>query len=317
MDPIVMGCTRGALALPGRRFVLVVLASSLAAACDKRALDDRDAGGVVTGLAGAGAGAGGASAGAGGVAGAPSGGAGIAGNRCATGAAGAGAAGGILGTQCTDGIDNDGDGRIDYDDPECLGGYDNDESSFAWGIPGDNIDFCKTDCFFDGNSGSGDDNCLWQLKCDPLSRMVSCPYDATYASAHPMECSLTASQPQVCVDRCSKLVPNGCDCFGCCTVPGLAGTVRLDWSCTAGDFADPVKCPPCTQVTQCLNPCERCEVCIGKATLPLDCVALDGHAPDSCPAGVIVCGAYGIAPSCCPAGTSCVTGCCLPLDPVF
>src|SRR5206468_3351249 len=24
-------------------------------------------------------------------------------------------------TQCSDGIDNDGDGRVDYDDPECVG----------------------------------------------------------------------------------------------------------------------------------------------------------------------------------------------------
>ena len=35
---------------------------------------------------------------------------------------------------------------------------DNDESSFATGIPGDNMDACKQDCFFDGNSGMGDDH---------------------------------------------------------------------------------------------------------------------------------------------------------------
>src|SRR5581483_2224621 len=34
-------------------------------------------------------------------------------------------------TQCSDGIDNDGDGLIDYADPECVGPNDNDESSFA------------------------------------------------------------------------------------------------------------------------------------------------------------------------------------------
>ena len=73
-------------------------------------------------------------------------------------------------TQCSDGIDNDGDGLIDYADPECVGPNDNDESSFATGIPGDNMDACKQDCFFDGNSGMGDDHCLWQLKCDPLSQ---------------------------------------------------------------------------------------------------------------------------------------------------
>ncbi len=126
-------------------------------------------------------------------------------------------------------------------------------------------------------------------------------------------CSLSSSQTQICVDRCSKLVPNGCDCFGCCTVPGLPGPVRIWYSCTAADFGNPQKCPPCTQVTQCLNPCERCELCVGKPTLPDDCATSDGGAPYACPAGAIACGTHGIAPRCCPSGTSCVTGCCLPL----
>jgi len=58
-------------------------------------------------------------------------------------------------TQCSDGIDNGMDGKTDYDDPECVGPWDNDESSFATGIPGDNKDACKQDCFFDGNYGAG------------------------------------------------------------------------------------------------------------------------------------------------------------------
>ena len=122
--------------------------------------------------------------------------------------------------QCSDGIDNDGDGKIDYDDPECVGPLDNDESSFATGIPGDNMDACKQDCFFDGNSGAGDDDCNWQLKCDPQSVEPKCPYDQQYATQHANECSVSASQSQTCVDKCRKLVPNGCDCFGCCLIPG-------------------------------------------------------------------------------------------------
>ena len=96
--------------------------------------------------------------------------------------------------QCSDGIDNDGDGKIDYDDPECVGPLDNDESSFATGIPGDNMDACKQDCFFDGNSGVGDDGCEWQLKCDPMSVENKCPYDMQYATQHTTECSVSASQ---------------------------------------------------------------------------------------------------------------------------
>ena len=86
-------------------------------------------------------------------------------------------------TQCSDGIDNDGDGKIDYADPECVGGLDNDESSYATGIPGDNVDACKQDCFFDGNSGMGDDGCMWQLKCDPQTTNAACPYDQAYATS--------------------------------------------------------------------------------------------------------------------------------------
>jgi hypothetical protein len=217
-------------------------------------------------------------------------------------------------TQCSDGIDNDGDGKIDYNDPECVGPLDNDESSYATGIPGDNVDSCKQDCFFDGNSGMGDDGCLWQLKCDPLTTNPSCPYDQTYAQQHADECSLSSSQSQTCIDKCRKLVPNGCDCFGCCAVPGASTPIRLVPTCTASDFNDPVKCPPCTQVTQCMVPCGTCEYCIGKTTLPPECNT-DGGTPYTCPGGLPACGMYGVDPTMCPDGTGCVTGCCRILVP--
>jgi len=241
---------------------------------------------------------------------------------------GTGATGGVGGTgggkipvgmtQCSDGIDNDGDGKVDYDDPECVGPLDNDESSYATGIPGDNVDSCKQDCFFDGNSGMGDDGCLWQLKCDPLSTNASCPYDMQYAQQHATECSVSSSQSQSCIDHCRKLVPNGCDCFGCCVVPGASTPVRLAATCTAKDFGDPTKCPPCTQVTQCMTVCGHCDYCIGKDTLPSDCTpdaGTDAGTPYNCPTGYIACGQYGVDPSMCPDGTGCVTGCCRPLVP--
>jgi hypothetical protein len=68
-------------------------------------------------------------------------------------------------TQCSDGKDNDGDGLIDSRDPECTGPLDNDEGSFATGIPGDNVDPKWQDCFFDGNSGGGDDGCRYSTGC--------------------------------------------------------------------------------------------------------------------------------------------------------
>ena len=279
------------------------------------------AGSTATGSAGSGAG--GTTGVAGSSGGSSTSGAGGSGVGGATGTGGtttgAGGVGGkiVVGqTQCSDGIDNDGDGKIDLADPECVGPLDNDESSFATGIPGDNMDACKQDCFFDGNSGMGDDHCLWQLKCDPLSNSASCPYDQNYAQSHTMECSVSGSQTQACVDACQKLVPNGCDCFGCCVVPGASTPVRLAVTCTAKDFNDPTKCPPCTQVTQCMTVCGHCDYCIGKDTLPADCMAQpDGGTPYTCAGGLVACGQYGVDPTQCPAGTGCVTGCCRYLVP--
>jgi hypothetical protein len=222
-------------------------------------------------------------------------------------------AAGIGSAQCSDGIDNDGDGLIDYEDPECVGPLDNDESSFATGIPGDNVDACKQDCFFDGNSGMGDDGCDWQLKCDPRNNNVKCPYDASYVSKHMTECSTASSQSQSCVDHCQPLVPNGCDCFGCCVVPGVDTPIRLAATCTAADFNNPAKCPACTQVTQCSNPCERCEICVGKPTVPADCAADGGTPVPQCNGG-IPCGPGTDTPAdACPTNYGCVTGCCTAL----
>src|SRR5262245_10911807 len=46
---------------------------------------------------------------------------------------------GSAGCACSNGIDDDGDGLVDGFDPECTGPLDNDEGSFATGIPGDNV----------------------------------------------------------------------------------------------------------------------------------------------------------------------------------
>ena len=69
------------------------------------------------------------------------------------------------GPQCSNCVDDDGDGKIDGFDIECTGPLDNDEGSFATGIPGDNIDAVMQDCFFDGNSGAGNDGCNIHVCC--------------------------------------------------------------------------------------------------------------------------------------------------------
>ncbi len=164
-------------------------------------------------------------------------------------------------TQCTDGIDNDGDGFIDGLDSECTGPFDNDEGSFATGIPGDNQDPKWQDCFFDGNSGAGDDGCRYA---------TSCLYGTT-AQDDP-SCTLS----QYCVDFCGARTPNGCDCFGCCTVQAADGSsidIYEVSSCSLSQLDDEKACPRCTKNTQCENTCGECELCPGKtvADLPASC----------------------------------------------
>jgi hypothetical protein len=216
--------------------------------------------------------------------------------------------------QCADCKDNDGDGKIDWLDPECAGPLDNDEATFGTGIPGDNMDACKQDCFFDGNSGAGDDKCEWNLKCDPLNTSGICPYDKNYKNC-------PATQADQCKKYCAALTPNGCDCFGCCTVtlPG-GGTkdVKLSSTCSVADINDPAKCNPCTKVADCQNDCGPCELCIGKTTIDPSCAPADAGTTDSGtpdPLAGQTCSIPG-AQACnaqapCPNGTYCVTGCCI------
>jgi hypothetical protein len=226
-------------------------------------------------------------------------------------------------TECTDGVDNDGDGKIDGNDPECVSALDNDESSFATGIPGDNMDKCKQDCFFDGDSGAGNDGCNWDLGCDPNHDAYGC------RAVTGGRCEM--AQTMDCVTFCTQFTPNGCDCFGCCTVydaNGVGHDVRLLPTCSVDKVNDPVACPPCQKVTSCDNPCDRCELCLGRdpSDLPPDCVGQpgDGGVGDGggaadggggglrCPPGQIACGPGGIDPNQCPPNTFCVTGCCIP-----
>lgn len=219
--------------------------------------------------------------------------------------------------ECANGIDDDNDGTIDGLDSECTGPSDHDEGSFATGIPGDNRDPNCQDCFFDGNSGSGDDGCRYA---------TSCLTDGTPTSGNGV-CN-TCQVTQGCIDFCRPATPNGCDCFGCCEIqlPG-GGTrdVRLGGACSIEMIDDENACPACVPSTQCMNECGRCELCPGRtmADLPVDCFVLPdaGTAHGGAPfdAGVPV------GPRCdngeqpcdvsraCPDGFACTLGCCLPL----
>jgi hypothetical protein len=210
---------------------------------------------------------------------------------------------------CANGADDDGDGRADLGDPECISSWDDDEDSFATGMPGDNRDDACQDCFFDGNSGSGNDGCRTPTSC-LLTGL---------ATSGQGSCS-SCEQPQRCVDYCRAYTPNGCDCFGCCEVRVTASDVRhvlLGGGCDL-DGTTLKGCTECVPNPTCNNPCGRCELCPGKteADLPADCTGTppsDAGTPSeppghSCDQGATVCGeGYAL----CPSGALCQFGCCV------
>jgi hypothetical protein len=190
--------------------------------------------------------------------------------------------------ECNNGVDDDGDGTVDGFDIECTGAIDNDERTFATGIPGDNRDPKWQDCFFDGNSGHGDDGCRYPTEC--LTGELSLDDEA---------CSVT----QACRDNCQPRTPNGCDCFGCCAVPlpgGGEANVLLSDTCSAEKIGDTEACPVCVPSTE----------CVPAPPVDPDPTTPDAGTPDP------------IDPECngrtqcdeaggCPVGDFCSQGCCL------
>jgi hypothetical protein len=202
---------------------------------------------------------------------------------------------------CNNGVDDDGDGKGDGFDAECTGALDDDEGTFATGIPGDNSDAKWQDCFFDGNSGAGDDHCRYHADCLTGALPASDP-----------DCAVSAE----CHDFCSARTPNGCDCFGCCTVQlddSSSVSVFIGESCSLENVADEASCPRCTPSAACGNTCGECEICPGKSIedLPASCSTTPGSGGEtpgySCDGGQATCSSS----SDCPSGNYCSLGCCL------
>ena len=218
------------------------------------------------------------------------------------------------GAQCADCVDNDGDGATDGFDIHCSGPLDDDESSFATGIPGDNIDPVQQDCFFDGNSGAGNDRCNIHVCCIlGAETKAECPIGAnTYK---PEDCPPPLGNdplPQQCIDVCGPLTPPGCDCFGCCTVCDASNNcydiaASASPTCNETNLADPAACLRCEKTESCGNTeCggDTCILCPGQteADLPAGC-----NGNNTCPTGLTACDAE----NACAGGTFCSNGCCI------
>jgi cysteine-rich repeat protein len=201
---------------------------------------------------------------------------------------------------CGDEMDNDMDGLVDLEDPECISPCDDDEGTFQTDLPGQSED-CKSDCYWDADSGSGQDKCDWNLQCDELNpgAEIGCEYDPNLG---PNMCML--EMPPECLEFCVPLIPNGCDCFGCCEIDGQL--VYLDGAACALDNLD--GCQSCTFFENCGNPCqpEICELCFGQTEedLPPEC-----EEPE-CSEDLLPC----LEVTDCPESFYCQTGCCVPIN---
>jgi hypothetical protein len=227
--------------------------------------------------------------------------------------------GGVL-YACGNCVDDDSDGKIDMDDPDCLGPCQTDESTFA-NVRPDRAN-CSLDCYFDQDNGSGNDDCVWSHQCDPLEAAPDYPPEGMMCAFNPkakLERAMTCASDQSakCNSVCGPLTPNGCDCFGCCKGPGMTTGVFIgsvdqngNPSCDSAHIDDPARCKPCTQVPSCAKPCNDCQLCFNKRELPPEC---SGSTPSCsmplCPGGTPPCGQACLPP--CAAGFACITGCCI------
>ena len=227
---------------------------------------------------------------------------------------------GTFSAECGNCLDDDGDGRIDAADPECLGPCDDSERGLFTGITTRVNGSCRADCYFDRNSGSGDDGCSWSFRCDPLALAPDFPPTGLdmcgYEASSPI-CQMTANQQSACDAGCRPLTPNGCDCFGCCELP--AGSQHFVWlgadslgqgQCDPAVLSGPSACPACTPVPSCQNDCAECELCVGKPELPASC-RTGGNAVPLCSDGRTPCDPA--SSSDCGRSAYCITGCCVPL----
>lgn len=204
--------------------------------------------------------------------------------------------------ECSNGLDDDGDGLVDLHDPECTSPCDHDEGSLNAGIM-HKLDTCRMDCAFDANTGQGDDGCHHRLDCDLVEPVPEwCGYAGNPTCLDQPE----PVAPQ-CVETCQPFVPPGCDCFGCCEVDvGGVPTPIFLFGHPDCSFSNLDACTPCTpRIDECGNPCDSagCELCLGQTELPPGCETNACDVGEPCQLHSECDGGY------------CMLGCCYPPPP--
>lgn len=170
---------------------------------------------------------------------------------------------------CADSVDNDTDDDVDALDIHCFGPLDDDESSFATGVPGDNNGANGyTECPFDGNSGSGNDDACCN-PADPTLNVVPngcdhtgcCEIDVNGNTSGEFvyiagECEFAPACGDEGTHGCPCSTTEACDEGQTCLLDGVDG----DGFCS--------KCMPCEQDPVCGNPCDCGEICYAGFTRP-------------------------------------------------
>jgi hypothetical protein len=213
---------------------------------------------------------------------------------------------GRKGCKCDDGKDNDDDGLIDGFDHECTGAFDDDEASFATGKRGPKTVGPCQDCFWDEGADGLDDGCFYPNVCSE-NGVISEPIPPPVLACNP-SCEVSTR----CVDTCRNRTPNGCDCFGCCTVERADGAsidVVFAEPCSLAELDDDKQCKRCVKSPQCANECGPCELCPGRteADLPASCASGGSEPASRCDEGYDVC----TAQTECGRDYYCHLGCCL------
>ena len=221
-------------------------------------------------------------------------------------------------TQCSDGIDNDGDGKIDYADPECVGAARQRRELVRDRHPGRQRRRLQAGLLLRRQLGHGRRRLrvAAQVRSDEHERAVPVrPGVRPVSTRTSARCRRRSRRAASTTAR--SWSRTAATASAAASVPGAPTPIRLVATCTAEGLRQSRRSArACTQVTQCMTPCGHCDYCIGKDTLPADCTP-DPTAARPTPARPATrpAGSTASIRRMCPTDTGCVTGCCRPIVP--